>query len=66
MASRNNLIYLEVSNATGEGVSRLFEVALIEAVQVQNERENKVDDREEEDKDDAEEKNRTSKVCAII
>ena len=49
MASRDNLIYLEVSNATGEGVSRLFEVALIEAVQVQNERENKVDDREEDE-----------------
>ena len=67
MASKANLIYLEVSNSTGEGVSRLFEVALIEAADVQDERDNKagrdgVDSEEEEDGAGA----KSSRFCSIL
>ena len=72
MASRDDLIYLEVSNSTGEGVSRLFEVALIEAAEVQAERDGKVEVEEadleevEEDGDGADAKNSASRFCSIL
>ena len=67
MASKANLIYLEVSNSTGEGVSRLFEVALIEAADVQEERDNKAakdgaDSEGEEDGAGA----KSSRFCSIL
>ena len=71
MASKDNLIYLEVSNSTGEGVSRLFEVALIEAAEAQAERDNKMEV-DEADADPEEEESVTvaksspSKFCSII
>ena len=71
MASKDNLIYLEVSNSTGEGVSRLFEVALIEAAEAQAERDNKMEV-EEADADPEEEESVTvaksspSRFCSII
>ena len=71
MASKDNLIYLEVSNSTGEGVSRLFEVALIEAAEAQAERDNKMEV-DEADADPEEEESVTvaktspSRFCSII
>ena len=67
VASKADLIYLEVSNSTGEGVSRLFEVALIEAADVQDERDNKAgreEAGEEEGEDGAGEK--SSRFCSIL
>ena len=67
VASKANLIYLEVSNSTGEGVSRLFEVALIEAADVQDERDNKAgreEAGEEEGEDGAGAK--SSRFCSIL
>ena len=69
MASKANLIYLEVSNSTGEGVSRLFEVALIEAADVQDERDNKAgreDTDAEEEEDGAGAKTSSSRFCSIL
>ena len=73
MASKDNLIYLEVSNSTGEGVSRLFEVALIEAADAQAERDNKmeVEEADAEEEEEEEEgvtvaKSSPSRFCSII
>lgn len=74
MASKDNLIYLEVSNSTGEGVSRLFDVALIEAAEVNDERYKKTviqeadteEEEEEKEGDGTVAKNSASRLCTIL
>lgn len=72
MAAEFDLLYMEISNSTGEGMSRLFDVTLQDALNAKMDKEKLEREAEETAAEEAVEAARTvaypseSKICTVL